>query len=166
MPKFAASTLRQLGGFDGKVLAQEIIYGQKDFYNIAWLSNLDNCIDQTQPIPLTNTTVDAQIKRRKISNFADSRTGLVFDIGDYSPEPATINLLITNKDEAKGTFTLVLDTSEWNLLPNDLELDLGKNQPVLFTGRIKVHFPAVGTQPPHDEHIYLMFLVKSDGVIN
>jgi len=34
-----------------------------------------------------------------------------------------------------------------------------------FSGRIKISFPVVGTTPPEDNIIFLLFLVRSDGIV-
>jgi hypothetical protein len=51
-------------------------------------------------------------------------------------------------------------------MANDPELNIAVNDPVCFSGRIKLSFPSVGTQPAYDEQIFLLFLIRSDGVVN
>ena len=80
--------------------------------------------------------------------------------------PTPINLPITNRNDTAGTYTLTIDDDTWDVIAGDPELDINSNNPVCFTGRIKISFPAVGSQPPYDEQIFLLFLVVSDGVIN
>jgi hypothetical protein len=86
MAKFSQNTLNQVGGFDGQVLAQELVYNQKDFWNLAWAnitSYPNGWQTGTTPIDLTGATIDASIIRRAITNFRDSRTGYDFTITDY-----------------------------------------------------------------------------------
>ena len=80
--------------------------------------------------------------------------------------PTPIVLTITNLAAVLGTFTLVLDDDTWDLIVGDPDLDISATEPACFTGRIKVSFPAVGSQPAYDESVFLLFLVNSDGVIN
>ena len=271
MAKFSQNTLNQVGGFDGQVLAQELVYNQKDFWNLAW-SNITSYPSGwqtgTTAINLTGATIDATIIRRAITNFRDSRTGYDFTITDYplvskittitasttgtnlftcdsttelfvgmpiqfrgtvfggisinttyyvkevvtdttftisatrgaapayTPgsvlalttasgsmtinriEALPISLSITNRDDSAGTFTLVIDEETWATigrdslqvtysgLPGDPDLGINATDPACFTGRIKISFPASGTVPAHDESIFLLFLVASDGVYN
>jgi hypothetical protein len=271
MAKFSQNTLNQVGGFDGQVLAQELVYNQKDFWNLVW-SNITSYPSGwqtgTTPINLAGATIDASIIRRAITNFRDSRTGYDFQIQDYplvslintitatttgtniltcddtselyvgmpvqfrgtvfggvainttyyvkevitdttftisdtrgaaptyTPgtvfalttasgtmtmnriEPLPISLSITNRVNATGSFTMVIDEETWATigrdslqvtysgLPGDPDLGINATDPACFTGRIKISFPASGTTPAYDESIFLLFLVASDGVYN
>lgn len=251
MAKFSQNTLTAVAGFDGQILAQELVYNQNDFWNMAWstINQTNGWTTSTTPINLTGCTISAQIIRRQILNFCDTRGGLSFDIVDYPavPEittitatsssnnqltaastrnlfvnqpvrftgtvfggvainttyyikeiitdtqftisdtsggavkvlstntgtmtinrvsPSPINLSITNRNNAAGTFTLVIDDNTWDIIAGDPELDINSDSPVCFTGRVKISFPAVGNQPTYDEQVFLLFLVVSDGVIN
>jgi len=252
MAKFSQNTLNQVAGFDGQIIAQELVYDQKDFWNFAWASDIQytsGWVTNSTPVNLTGATIDAQIVRRAITNFRDSRTGLDFQINDYPlvPEvctvtassdvndtftcdtvdllyigkpiqftgtvfggvainttyfvltiptattftisatsggptlalttatgsmkantidPTPISLPISNVVDADGTFTMTIDSDTWDLIAGDPDLDINAHDPACFTGRVKVSFPTVGTQPAYDEVIFLLFLVTSDGVIN
>lgn len=271
MAKFSQNTLNQVGGFNGQVLAQELVYNQKAFWNLSW-ANITQYTSGwqtgTTPINLTGATITAEIIRRSITNFRDSRTGLDFVIRDYplvsnittitttttgtdvltcvdtselfigmpvqfkgsvfggvainttyyvkevitdttftisatrgsapnyTPgsifalsnasgsmtmhriEPLPISLSITNRSDANGTFTLVIDEETWATigrdslqitysgLPGDPDLGINATDPSCFTGRIKISFPASGSTPAYDTIIFLLFLVASDGVYN
>ena len=115
---------------------------------------------------LTGATIDAQIIRRTVSNLQDTRYGLSFDIADYDPEPDAVDLVITNRNDPAGLFTLVLDESAWDVISTDPELNIAANNPVAFSGRIKIGFAATDTNPAQDSIIFLLFLVRSDGVVN
>ena len=115
---------------------------------------------------MTGATISAQIVRRTVTNLQDTRTGLSFDIGNYTPTPTPVTLSIANRVDAAGTFTLVLDDSAWSIIVGDPELQIDKVDPVCFSGRIKISFPAAGGIPQDDLIIFLMFLVRSDGIIN
>ena len=201
------------------------------------------------PVNLTGATIDAQIIRRAITNFRDSRTGLDFEINDYplvpavavvtaseatddtftcdtvgllyvgkpiqftgtifggvainttyyvtsiptattftisstsggptfalttatgsmvanTIKPSPISLPISNIVAAAGTFTMTIDDDTWDLIAGDPDLDINATDPACFTGRVKISFPAVGSQPAYDEIVFLLFLVASDGVVN
>lgn len=252
MAKFSQYTLTQVAGFDGQILAQELVWNQKDFWNMAWAStNVTNggWNQTTTPINLTGCTISAQIIRRQILDLKDGRTGLDFQIVDYPlvyeienvtatsssdntmtttdtrllfidqpirftgttfggvainttyyikeiitgttftisdtqggaekvlsnatgtmtinrVAPSPINLSVTNRNDPQGTFTIVIDDDTWDLIAGDPELNIDAQNPVCFTGRVKVSFPAVGSQPAYDECVFLLFLVVSDGVVN
>ena len=252
MAKFSQNTLNQVAGFDGQIIAQELVYDQKDFWNFSWASDVQytgGWVTGTTPLNLTGATINAQIIRRAITNFRDSRTGLDFTISDYPlvPEVATItassaatnyftcdtvgllyvgkpiqftgtvfggvainttyyvkeiptattfsisatsggpvftlstasgsmnantikpspiNLPISNITATLGTFTMTIDDSTWALIAGDPDLDINATDPACFTGRVKISFPANGTQPAYDEVVFLLFLVASDGVVN
>jgi hypothetical protein len=160
MAVFNKNTLTQVSGFDNPIIAGELVYNQATFWNLAFA-------DEGAPVDLTGTTISAQILRRQISNLKDSRYGLTFDIADYTvTTPSPVTLTITNRVDLAGAFTLVIDEAAWAVINTDPQLDINATSPVGFSGRIKVSFPAVGTAPAQDMIIFLLFLVRSDGVIN
>lgn len=159
MAIFAKNTLTQVSGFDNPLITGELVWNQKWYWNITLLDSTDT------PINLTTATIDAEIVRREISNVIDTRYGLSFDVSNYSPTPTPVTLTITNKVDAAGSFTLVIDDSAWSLINTDPELDINASNPVCFTGRIKISFAANLPTPAEDNIIFLMFLVRSDGVV-
>jgi len=159
MAIFNKNTLQQVSGFDNEIIAGELVYNQKTFWNLAF--NTDNT-----PVDLTDATIDATIIRRELSNIHDSRYGLTFDIADYDPTPEPVALSIENVDGAAGTFTLVIDESTWDVIDSDPQLDINAENCVGFSGRIKIGFPSSGSTPAQDIIIFLLFLVRSDGVVN
>ena len=252
MAKFTQATLNQVAGFDAQVLAQNLIYNQKDFWNFEWstvTSYTSGWQTGTTPVNLTGATINATIVRRAITNFNDSRTGYDFQIHDYPlvplittvtlaettddtltctttaelfvdqpvqfvgavfggvainttyyvktiitettftisatqggstfnltsasgtmrmnrVAPIPVSLPISNINNANGTFTMTIDDDAWDLIAGDPDLDINATEPACFTGRVKINFPAVGTQPAYDQAVFLLFLVNSDGVIN
>lgn len=252
MAKFSQYTLNQVAGFNNQILAQELVYNQKDFWNMSWATETQTTggwVTGTKVLDLTGTTISAQIVRREIINLTDTRTGLNFDIVNYpfpkvidkitatvssddtltctntgllfinqpiqftgatfggvsinttyyvksiitnttftisatsggptlqltdgtglmyinKVAPTPINLPITNRNNIAGTFTLELDDNTWNLIAGDPELNINSETPACFTGRIKISFPQILSQPAYDEYVFLLFLVRSDGVIN
>lgn len=159
MAIFNKNTLAQVSGFDNPIIAGELVYNQQTYWNLVFASN-------DLPVDLTGATISASIIRRQLSNIKDSRYGLTFDIADYSPPPSAVNLTITNRVDAAGTFTLVIDEAAWGVIASDPQLDINAENCVGFSGRIKISFPAVGSTPAQDSIIFLLFLVRSDGVIN
>jgi hypothetical protein len=159
MAIFNKNTLQQVSGFDNEIIAGELVYNQKTFWNLAFNS-------AGLPVNLTGATISAQIIRRQLSNIRDSRYGLTFDIADYSPPPSPVTLTISNRVDASGTFTLEIDESTWTVISTDAQLDINADPCVGFSGRIRISFPAVGTTPAQDMIIFLLFLVRSDGVVN
>lgn len=161
MAVFNKNTLTQVSGFDNQIIAGELVYQQQTFWNLTLASD-------GIPVDLTDATIDAQIIRRKLSNVQDTRYGLSFDISDYTPTPDPISLTITNVIEATGQFTLVIDDSAWDLVasPTDPDLDIASINGAGFSGRIKISFSAVGTTPANDLIIFLLFLVRSDAIVN
>lgn len=159
MPIFSKNVITQVSGFDNPLLSGELVYNQHTYWNLAMTS-------QGSPVDLTGATINAQIVRREVSNLTDTRNGLSFDIGNYSPTPTPVTLTIANRVDANGTFTLVIDDSAWSVIAGDPELQINLNDCVCFSGRIKISFPAGGSNPQDDLIIFLMFLMRSDGIVN
>lgn len=250
--KFSQNTLNKVAGYDGQIIAQKLVFNQKDFWNFQWSSDVQytgGWQTGTTPLDLTGATISAQIVRRAITNFCDSRTGLDFTIHDYplvrsaatitassdatdeftcastellyegkpikfsgtvfggvdttttyyvlaitstttftistssggtilslttgsgtmsadTIDPTPVTLPITNRVDADGTFTMTIDDTAWGIIAGDPDLDINSSEPICFTGRVKISFPAVGDQPAYDEVVFLLFLITSDGVIN
>lgn len=247
--KFSQNVLTAVGG-KGQTIASCLAYNQKDFWNLSFNSQTqtNGWGGTTSPLDLTGATITAEIIRRSITDYGDTRTGLDFNIHDY-PLPAelgtvtvintnqltvestallyadqpivftgdtlfggvaqyttyyvkqvisptlftisttqgggvmtlsnstgsmkverapasVISLPVSNRNDAAGTFTVTLDTSTWDLLAQDPDLQIDSDTPACFTGRLKVAYPAQGNQPAYDEIVYLLFLVSSDGVYN
>jgi hypothetical protein len=158
MAVFNKNTLTQVSGFDNQIIAGELVYNQKTYWNLA-LNTDGTAID------LTGATINAQIIRRKLSNVQDTRYGLSFDIGDYTPTPTPISLTISNRSDTTGQFTLTIDDSAWALTTTDTDLDIASINGAGFSGRIKISFPASGTTPANDLIIFLLFLVRSDAIV-
>jgi len=158
MAIFNKNTLAQVSGFDNPILAGELVWDQQTYWNLTFTST-------SGPVNLTGATIDAQIVRRQVTNIIDTRNGLTFDIADYTPTPAAIPLTITNINAAAGTCTLVIDAGAWSLMSTDPQLEINATSCVGYSGRVKVSFPAAGSTPADDMVIFLLFLVRSDGVV-
>jgi hypothetical protein len=163
MPVFSQNVITQVSGFDNPLITGELVYNQQTYWNLALKTTATL---PATPINLTGATISAQIVRRTVTNLQDTRSGLSFDIGNYSPTPTTVDLTIANRVDATGSFTLVLDETAWSVIAGDPDLEIDKVDPVCFSGRVKVSFPAAGGVPQDDLIIFLMFLVRSDGIIN
>jgi len=137
-----------------------LVYNQNTYWNLTFTNSNTNL-----PIDLTGATINAQIVRRQVSNIIDTRNGLTFDIADYTPTPTAIPLTITNIVAASGTCTLVIDSATWGLISTDVQLEINAADCVGYSGRVKVSFPAVGSTPADDQVIFLLFLVRSDGIV-
>jgi hypothetical protein len=160
MAVFNKNTLTQVSGFDNPIIAGELVYQQKTFWNLTLTAE-----DGTSPVNLTGATIDAQIIRREITNVQDTRYGLSFDISNYTPTPTAIPLTITNRDDTAGSFTLIIDDSSWALVNTDTQLAINSANGAGFSGRIKISFIQNGVTPAEDNIIFLLFLVRSDGII-
>ena len=116
MAVFNKNTLTQVSGFDNPIIAGELVYEQRAFWNLTMTG------EDSLPVDLTGATIDAQIIRRQLTNVRDSRYGLTFDISDYTPTPDPIPLTIANRDDEAGTFTLVFDDDAWDILRAGLNM--------------------------------------------
>jgi len=50
-------------------------------------------------------------------------------------------------------------------MADDPELDIAAQDCVAYSGRIKISFPASGSNPANDYIIFLLFLIRSDGIV-
>lgn len=160
MAVFSKNTLTQVSGFDNPIIAGELVYDQATYWNISLTSE-----DNVTPVNLTGATIDAQIVRRNLSNVQDTRYGLSFDISNYTPTPTAIPLTIANRIDATGSFTLVIDDSSWGLVDTDAQMAINSVDGAGFSGRIKISFPSSSGTPAEDNIIFLLFLVRSDGIV-
>ena len=159
MAVFNKNTLTQVSGFDNPIIAGELVYQQNTYWNLALTNEIGN------PVDLTGATIDAQIVRRTLSNVQDTRYGISFDIGDYTPAPTPVSLTIANRNDALGQFTLVIDDAAWGLVASDADMSINSLNGAGYSGRIKISFPQVGVTPQDDNIIFLLFIVRSDGIV-
>jgi hypothetical protein len=160
MAVFNKSTLAQVSGFSNCILSGELVWNQKTYWNLTFQNSTTGL-----PLNITTATITASIVRRTLTNVKDTRNGLTFDIANITPAPTSIPLTITNINGPNGVCTLVIDSSAWSLMSSDIELKINEVNPVGFSGSVKVSFPASGTTPADDSVIFLLFLVRSDGVV-
>ena len=160
MAVFSKNSITQVSGYDNPCITGELVYQQKTFWNLTLTSE-----DGVTPVNLTGATVDAQIIRRTLTNVQDTRYGLSFNIGDYTPTPTAIPLTIANRNDLAGSFTLVIDDTSWILVASDADLAIDAVNGAGFSGRIKISFAATGSNPAEDNIIFLLFIVRSDAII-
>ena len=160
MAVFNKNSITQVSGFNNPCITGELVYQQKTYWNLVLTSE-----DGTTPVNLTGATINAQIVRRELTNVQDTRYGLSFDIGNYTPTPTAIPLTISNRVDATGSFTLVIDDSSWSLVDTDAEMAINSANGAGFSGRIKISFPLNGITPAEDNIIFLLFIVRSDGIV-
>ena len=160
MAVFNKNSITQVSGFDNPCITGELVYQQKTYWNLSLTSE-----DGVTPVNLTGATIDAQIIRRTLTNVQDSRYGLSFDIGDYTPTPTAIPLTIANRVDATGSFTLLIDDTSWIAVASDPSLAIDSVNGAGFSGRIKISFPATAGTPAEDNIIFLLFIVRSDAII-
>jgi len=159
MAAFSKNSIIQVSGFDNPCITGELVYQQKTYWNLTLTA------EDGMPVDLTGATISAQIIRRTLTNVQDTRYGLSFDIGDYTPTPTAINLTISNRVDVSGAFTLVIDDTSWLAVASDPELAIDAINGAGFSGRIKISFPASGSTPADDSIIFLLFIVRSDAII-
>ena len=159
MAVFNKNSIYQVSGFDNPCITGELVYEQQTYWNLVITD------EAGLPVDLTGCTIDAQIIRRELSNVKDTRYGLSFDITNFTPPPTAIPLTITNVIDVDGSFTLVIDNNSWDLVDSDAQLAINSVNGAGFSGRIKISFPIVGSQPAEDNIIFLLFLVRSDGIV-
>ena len=159
MAVFNKNSITQVSGFDNPCITGELVYEQQTYWNLVITD------EANLPVDLTGCTIDAQIIRRQLSNVKDTRYGLSFDITNFTPPPTAIPLTITNVIDVDGSFTLVIDNNSWDLVDSDAQLAINSVNGAGFSGRIKISFPIVGSQPAEDNIIFLLFLVRSDGIV-
>jgi hypothetical protein len=159
MAVFNKNSITQVSGFDNPCITGELVYQQQTYWNLQ-ITN-----ENGDPVNLTGATINAQILRRQLSNVKDTRYGLSFDISNYTPTPTAIALTISNRVDAEGKFTLVINDNAWGLVDSDTQLAINSVDGAGFSGRIKISFPAAAGVPAEDNIIFLLFLVRSDGIV-
>jgi hypothetical protein len=160
MAVFNRNTLAQVSGFSNSILSGELVWNQKTYWNLTFQNATTNL-----PLDITAATITASIVRRTLTNVVDTRNGLTFDISNITPAPTPIPLTVTNLGGVTGVCTLVIDSSAWSLMSSDPELDINAIDPVGFSGSVKLSYPASGSTPADDSILFLLFLVRSDGVV-
>ena len=89
MAMFSKNTITQVSGFDNPCIAGELVWEQQTYWNLDITAS-----DGVTPLDLSAATIDAEIIRRTVTNLQDSRYGLSFDIGNYTPTPSPVTLTL------------------------------------------------------------------------
>ena len=157
--QFSQDSIELLYGEGSVVLADDIPYLQKKFYTLTYTTP-----DGLTPIDLTGATLSAEIIRRKINITTETPTGFVFTIEQAigTPTPVTLNPVIVSASQ--GVINLPCDNCEWNIPADDPELGIAVQNPVCFSGYVKAAMPASGGNPAYDLFVFLLLLVRSNGV--
>lgn len=156
MAVFNKNALTQVSGFDNPIIAGELVYQQNTYWNLAITDEVG------APVDLAGAVIDAQIVRRKLSNVQDTRYGLTFNIEDYTPAPTPVPLSITNRVDALGQFTLLIDDTSWGIVASDPDMAINSANGAGYSGRIKISF----SSPLQDDNIiFLLFIIRSDGIV-
>jgi hypothetical protein len=164
MAKFSASTIKLIGGFDQPVLAEEMLYGSDDYWNLT----VNDGLNPPTAIDLTGWTVSWSMVRRLVDNLEDTRTGISFTNIRPAPGATIINLdsQIRIANSAAGLVRVLFNDAFFDEVLPDLDTDA----PPVYTGSIVLTLPAVGTPgtPSYIEaqtkKIIVCVIVRSDGI--
>ena len=165
MARFSQNTIRQVAGFDQEVIAEELLYGVDDYWNI---TIKDGVGTSALPIDLTNWTFEFRLIRRTITGITDGRNGLELEGLGPAPGATTMNLDANVKpyNPAQGQIRLLIDDTFFSQLPPVIDTAT----PPVYTGYLKATMPAIGTPgtvsyiPAQNKKILLLFIVQSDGI--
>jgi hypothetical protein len=164
MARFSKNTLVQLAGFDADVIAEEILFGQDDYWNITVTDGTPDNLPQD----LSNWTFQFRLIRRKVDDVIDTRNGL--ELVNLQPASgATVLVLDDNVkvfDPVNGKVRLLIDDQFFTSLPPVID---ALDTPV-YTGYFGAVMPSIGTAgdldyvPPQMKKKLLCFIVRSDGI--
>lgn len=164
MAKFSASTIKLIGGFDQPVLAEELLFGADDYWNLT----VNDGNNPPVPLDLTGWTASWYMVRRLVDDLQDTRTGISFTNIRPAPGATIINLNseIRIANPAAGLVRMLFNDTFFDEVLPDLDTD----QPPVYTGSISLVLPAVGTPgtPSYIEaqtkKIIICVIVRSDGI--
>lgn len=165
MARFSQNTIRQVAGFDQEVIAEELLYGVDDYWNV---TIRDGTGSNAQPINITNWTFEFRLIRRTITGITDGRNGLELEGLAPAPGATTMNLDTNVKvyNPTAGQLRLLIDDTFFSQLPPIIDT----STPPVYTGYLKATLPATGTPgtvnyiPAQNKKILLLFIVQSDGI--
>lgn len=157
--QFSQDSIELLYGEGSVVLADDIPYLQKKFYTLTYTTP-----DGLTPIDLTGATLTSEIIRRKINISSESKTGLVFTIEQTTEPHVPVTLAPTIVSASQGVINLPCDNGSWDIPADDPELGIAVQNPVCFSGYVKASIPASGGNPSYDLFVFLLLLVRSNGI--
>ena len=158
--------MKLISGFDQPVLAEEMLYGSDDYWNMTIYDDV-NCSTK-KPLDLTGWTAGWSMVRRLVDNLEDTRTGISFTNIRPAPGATIINLNneIRIANPAAGLVRVLFNDTFFDEVAPDLDTDT----PPVYTGSIVLTLPAVGTPgtPSYIEaqtkKIIVCVIVRSDGI--
>lgn len=171
MARFSKSTLQQVAGFDGQILAEEIYYGVDDYWNINITTpdTSNTGISNSVPINLTGWNFKLRLIRRQVDAVVDTRNAGI-ELINLQPAPgaAEMNLDTNVKvvNAATGLVRVLIDDTFFN----QLQPVIDSIAPPVYTGYVGMELPAVGTIgdsayiPAQQKKVLLLFIVRSDGI--
>lgn len=165
MARFSQNTIRQIAGFDQEVIAEEILFGQDDYWNITITDGA------TPPVALdlTNWQFQFRLIRRQVTAIVDGRNGIEFPNGIQAVSGATTMNLDDNVkvySPTTGQIRLIIDDAFFSQLPPIIDTET----PPVYTGYLAATLPEQGTPgtvgyiPAQTKKILLLFIVQSDGI--
>lgn len=171
MARFSKSTLQQVAGFDGQILAEEIYYGVDDYWNVTVSTpNTSNTgISNSVPIDVTGWSFKLRLIRRSVDAVVDTRNCGV-ELVNLQPTPGATemnldtNVIVVNA--AQGLIRVLIDDAFFS----QVQPVIDTVAPPVYTGYIGMEIPAVGTIgqptyiPAQQKKILLLFIVRSDGI--
>lgn len=164
MARFSKNTIVQLAGFDADVIAEEILFGQDDYWNIT----LTDGTTANLPLDLSDWSFEFRLIRRKVDDILDTRNGLELVNLQPASGAAALNLdsNVRVYDPVNGKVRLLIDDAFFAALPPVID---ALDTPV-YTGYFGAMMPSSGTPgeldyvPPQMKKTLLCFIVRSDGV--
>lgn len=165
MARFSQNTIRQVAGFDQSVIAEELLFGQDDYWDVT----VTDGATPPQPLNLTGWVFEFRLIRRQVTSIIDGRNGIEFPNGIQPASGATTMDLDSNVkviDAATGKIRLLIDDSFFSQLPPAIDT----TTPPVYTGYLGCTLPASGTPgeetyiPAQTKKILLLFVVQSDGI--
>lgn len=156
--KFDQNSIELLYGEGSIVLADDIPYLQKKFYTLAYTD------PSGAPIDLSGATLTSQIIRREITITSETPAGIQFTIDQAKHVVTPVSLSPTFVSASQGIINLPCDNSLWAIDPEDPQLNIAVDNPVCFSGYVKASIPAAGDNPEYDLFVFLLLLVRSNGV--
>jgi hypothetical protein len=163
--RFSKNTITQVAGFDGVILAEELLYGVDDYWNITFTTSMED----STPVDLSGWTFSYRLIRRQVDDIQDVRNkGLELINLQAVPGASEINLddQIRVVDSSNGIVRMYINDSFFNSVKPVLD----SQSPPVYTGYISATLPAIGDSTDNDyipeqtKKILLLMIVRSDGI--
>jgi hypothetical protein len=162
MARFTKQTISKIGGFSDSVIAEELLYGTNQYWDITITDDATGL-----PLDLTNWLGESKVIKRNITGIEETRNGL--DITGMTPDPLAteidLSASINFYDRTNGKVRFVIDDT---LFTDTSVVD--SETPPVYTGYLQLQLPQVGLSiydpdyiPPLKKKILLMFIIRSDG---